>query len=339
MVNPPPGSTPSLSRLPGLDMARFLAVAGMVLVHARDVLAQDAAGSAALWLEISQSIATNRARLLFFLLAGVGVALMSRRQGAGAGVLLRRALFLALLGTGLALVGWGDLILVFYGVLFVVAVLLMRLDSRSLLAIAAVVAAAGVLRLAASPFADDTLTNVLLLVGEMVPLLCIGLVIGRADLTNDAYLVRLGAVGALMALPALAFLAHTGAWDITEVEGRVEPAAALVSTMGLSVVVLALCLRIVPRKAGWWSPLVAAGGMPLTAYVGHALLFTVLTRTADWDLGTATGVAAGYLAVLALVAGPWRTWRGSGPIEALMRRVSRPTPPGLINDARMKPVE
>lgn len=320
------GSSSSVSadlrRVPGLDLARFLAVAGMVLVHARDVLTSNAAGAAGFWLEIPQAVATNRARLLFFLLAGVGVALLARRRTAGAGVLLRRAVFLTLLGAGLVLAGWEDLILVFYGGLFVIAVLLMRLTDRTLLVVATGVAAPGVLRLAANPSADDTLTNVLLLVGEMVPMMCLGLVIGRGDLADRARTVTMAVAGALVALPGLVFLTCTGALDIAEVHGRIEPAAALVSTMGLCVVVLAVCLRVVPDDVGWWSPLVAAGGMPLSAYVGHALLFTMLARVTDWGLATSTAVAVAYLAALAAAAGPWRRWRGSGPIEALMRRMS-----------------
>ena len=242
----------------------------------------------------------------------------------GAGVLLRRAAFLALLGVGLAVAGWSDLILVFYGVLFVVAVALVKLSDRRLLLVAVVVAALGLAPLAVNPSADDTLTNVLLVVGEMVPLFCIGLVIGRADLTDRSVVRTVGAVGALLAVPGLLVLAFSNGLDITEVGGRIEPLAATISTTGLCLFVLAACLSLLPGEATRWSPLVVAGGMPLSSYVRHALLFPLLARFTDLSLGESTRIAVGYLVAVVLVATPWRRWRGSGPVEALMRRLSGP---------------
>ncbi|KRF03474.1 hypothetical protein ASG88_21965 [Nocardioides sp. Soil777] len=112
----------------------------MVLAHARSDLAGDAADAGASWLEVVEAVATNRNRLLFFLLAGVGVALIVRRRGVGAGVLLRRAAFVAALGAVLAVAGWSDLVLVFYGVLFVLAV---RLKDRMLLGVAVLIGGPG----------------------------------------------------------------------------------------------------------------------------------------------------------------------------------------------------
>lgn len=176
---PSTATAPALGRVPGLDLARLLAVVGMVLVHARSDLAEAGGGAAPLWFGMVEVVATNRARLLFFLLAGIGVALLVRHRDVGAGVLLRRAVFLTALGAALSAAGWSDLVLVFYGILFVVAVLLVRLHDRLLLPVAVVVPVPGLLRLAMDPSADDTMTNVLLVVGEMVPLFCVGLVIGR----------------------------------------------------------------------------------------------------------------------------------------------------------------
>lgn len=311
-------------RLPGLDLARFIAIVGMVLVHARSDLTADPASATAPWLEATQAVATNRARILFFLLAGIGVALFVRRRNVGAGVLLRRALFLTALGAALVLAGWSDLVLIFYGVLFVVAVVLVKLTDRVLVVVAAVVAVPGLLRLAVNPSADDTLTNVLLVLGEMVPLFCLGLVIGRADLADRSVLRKVGTVGTLLAVPGLVALAFSGGLDVAHVEGRIEPVAALLSTTGLCMLVLVACLTLVPGESGRWSPLVVAGGMPLSGYVGHALLFPLLARFTDLSLGQSTLVAVGYLLAVVLVATPWRRWRGSGPVEALMRRVSGP---------------
>ena len=113
--------------------------------------------------------ATNRARLLFFLLAGVSVSLLAARGRAGTSVLLRRAAFLTALGVILALSGWDDVVLVFYGVLFVLAPLLLRLATPALLAVAVVSALPAVLLLAQDPARVAGSTGVALVVGEVVP--------------------------------------------------------------------------------------------------------------------------------------------------------------------------
>ena len=279
-------------------------------------------------------MATNRARLLFFFLAGVGVALLMRRRGVGAGLLLRRALFLAALGGALVIAGWGDLVFVFYGVLFCLATVLVRWSNRALLLLAPAVAAPGLLSLAIDPSADDTVTNVLLVLGEMVPLFCIGLVTGRADLTSRRVVRAMGGAGVLLAAPGLVILTLTGGLDVTQVEGRLEPVAALVSTVGLCLVVLAACLSLPTSRARTWAPLATAGSMPLSGYVGHALLFTVIARLTDLSLGQATVVACGYLLGLVVAASLWRRRLGSGPVEAVMRWVSGPRLPMTDETAR-----
>lgn len=320
-------SVSTASRLPGLDLARFLAVAGMVLVHARSDLAAFPSGAGAPWFELVQAVAINRARLLFFLLAGVGVALLVRRRAVGSPVLLRRAAFLTALGFALAASGWSDVVLVFYGALFVLAPLLVRLGDRLLVALAVMLAVPGVLRLGMEPSADDTLTNVLLVVGEMVPLFCIGLVIRRRNLGDRSVLRAVGGVGLVLTVAGLAVLVHQRGFrglDVARVSGPFEPAAALASTAGMCLLVVVACLRLAPAGSDRFPRLVVAGGMPLSGYVGHALLFPLLAGATEWGLGVATGAAVAYLSLVVWVATPWRRWRGSGPVEKLMRFVSGP---------------
>jgi len=94
-----------LHRLAGIDVARFAALVGMVIVHAQSDLVlpplERAAGGvdvtappAAVPLELLQALLTNRSRLLFLLLAGVGVSLLARRSRPRTSVLVRRAAFL-----------------------------------------------------------------------------------------------------------------------------------------------------------------------------------------------------------------------------------------------------
>ena len=133
-------------RLVGLDLARLVAVAGMVVVHgwtdlvllplerAGAVLPAGPEGPA--WAVLLQAVLTDRARPLFVLLAGVGVTLMVARTGAGPGVLRLRAASLGALGFVLLGLGWSDLVLVAYAVLFLLAVVLVRLPSPPVVVLA-----------------------------------------------------------------------------------------------------------------------------------------------------------------------------------------------------------
>ena len=135
----------------------------------------------------------------------------------------------------------------------------------------------------------------------------------RSDLAADeadaAALRTLAGAGSLFAIPGLLVLAVPGGLDalgVAVVDGGAEPAAALVSTTGLCLLVVAGCLRLVPRDGARWAPWVAAGGMPLSANVGHALLFPLIARVTTWGLGVATAVPVAGLVLVVAAATPWR---------------------------------
>ena len=143
-------------RLLGVDAARGLALIGMMAIHILPMLAADGSVSAA------YRIASGRSAALFAVLAGVGLALASggttpprgrRLAAAGAGTLARGGVLL-LVGLELGALGSGvAVILVFYALLFVVAVPFLGLPARILLPMAAAWAVlAPVLSQAVRPF-------------------------------------------------------------------------------------------------------------------------------------------------------------------------------------------
>lgn len=131
------------ARLDGIDLARFLALAGMMLVH----LGPPQANSFALpsWGEI---VTGGRAATLFAVLAGVSLSLVHRHAPRGSGsaqsIAIRAVLLFAL---GISLGSLEDIsiyiILAYYAVLFVIAIPFRDLSARTLLAIAAGWALAG----------------------------------------------------------------------------------------------------------------------------------------------------------------------------------------------------
>jgi uncharacterized membrane protein YeiB len=129
-------------RILGYDVARSLAMLGMIVVHFGLVMAVDPARPA--WSALIMHLFDGRAAATFVILAGVGLTLRSRRAvaaedpGAIAPVratLIRRGLFLLALGF-VNLVVWPGDILRVYGVSLIVAAGLITASDRRLLAVA-----------------------------------------------------------------------------------------------------------------------------------------------------------------------------------------------------------
>jgi uncharacterized membrane protein len=221
------GATGAKARLIGVDAARGVALLGMMAVHVLPLA--DADGSAS----TPYLIAGGRSAALFAVLAGVGLALASggtrpprgRAWAAAAvGTLVRAALIGAI---GL-IVGMADsgvaVILVYYAVLFVLAIPLLPLSARILTPLAAVLAVGvPILSYAVRPSlnppdrGNPTLSSVLgdpvgtlqtLLVTGYYPALawtaylCAGLAVGRLPLRSIATAWWLAGVGITLAVAA-----------------------------------------------------------------------------------------------------------------------------------------
>ncbi|HEY9376692.1 MAG TPA: heparan-alpha-glucosaminide N-acetyltransferase domain-containing protein, partial [Jiangellaceae bacterium] len=142
-VAPPDTRLSSARRLLGVDAARGVALIGMMSVHINPAVTP--AGETT----TSYLIASGRSAALFAVLAGVGLALASggptprrgRPLSAAMAATLARALVLGLVGLLLGAFESGlAIILVYYGLLFVVAVPFLGLGPRVLFPLAATAA-------------------------------------------------------------------------------------------------------------------------------------------------------------------------------------------------------
>ncbi|MFC7495478.1 MULTISPECIES: heparan-alpha-glucosaminide N-acetyltransferase domain-containing protein [unclassified Nocardioides] len=211
-------------RLVGLDVARCLALLGMVATHVLDE--RTPAGE----LTFAQWLAGGRASALFAVLAGVSLALMTREPLRGRPLALRsagiatRALLIAALGLVLGGLETGiAIILTYYGLLFLLGLpfTLLRLRALVVLAVGWVVLAPMVSHLVRPhlpPRGFDSptfgqlsdlgqLASELLFTGyyPVVPWLAyllVGLALGRADLRDTGLLAGLAAGGLGLALVA-----------------------------------------------------------------------------------------------------------------------------------------
>jgi uncharacterized membrane protein YeiB len=221
-------------RVMGVDVARGLALLGMMAVHSFSTFTHDGAPSGA------TVIAAGRSAATFVFVAGVSLAFLSggrtvaqghRLTAAAAGIAVR-ALLVGLLGLSLAsLSGDIDVILAFYGLMFLLAIPLLGRSPRVLAAIAASLIIVGPILLIATMdsvhVATDDSSNpglgmllqrpqellALLLVAGEYPVvvymayLCAGLAVGRLDLTSRRVAGWLLGGGL-----ALAIAAQVGAW-------------------------------------------------------------------------------------------------------------------------------
>lgn len=206
---------PAKDRLVGLDVARCLALLGMVATHIVDE--RTSAGE----LTVGQWLAGGRSSALFAVLAGVSLALMTRtdRGPRNLAAIAVRALLIAALGLWLGGLDSGlAVILTYYGLLFLLGLPFVFLRARTVGTLCACwVLAAPVLshvlrpHLAERGFASPTfdqlaadpgqLLSELLLTGYYPVLpwlayLLAGLALGRADL-RDPHLLGLLALGGL----------------------------------------------------------------------------------------------------------------------------------------------
>jgi len=122
------------ARLEGLDLARFLALVGMVFVNFRLVMGAQGQGA----LEAFASALEGRAAALFVVLAGVGLGLMAKRKPwrDSALTIFKRAIFLLIVGLLNTTFFTAD-ILHYYAVYFLIAIFLLRASNGVLLLVMA----------------------------------------------------------------------------------------------------------------------------------------------------------------------------------------------------------
>jgi uncharacterized protein len=134
-----PTVTQARDRILGIDLARSLALLGMIVVHFGLVMAADP--SRPVWATEVMKFLDGRAAATFVILAGVGLSLRSRRAVASKepaaiaevrSVLVRRGLFLLAVGFANLAIWPGDILRV-YGVSLIVASRYITTSNRRLL--------------------------------------------------------------------------------------------------------------------------------------------------------------------------------------------------------------
>lgn len=342
------GARPTRRRMVGLDAARALAIIGMLAVNVGPELNDGVAG-------LIYELPRGRASLLFMILAGIGISLMTRSaRTAGVRLPWRTLLWrsVLLLGMGLLLQLLDhevSVILACYGALFLIGLPLARAPRWLLASAAAVMLVIGPIlwimvqvwtgvtfefNPAALTDGPGPLLHEIFLSGAypvvvwVVPFL-FGMVLGQIDLSRTRTQWALVVGGA-----AAAVLGFAASWLLIRVLGEPgeEPGLDrlvsavdhsqmplwLISGSGSAVVVMGLCLLLETPLRRWGSALVSAGRLSLTLYVLHLVLLAVIVRPGPDTL--AGGYTVTIIMSIALILGAhlwWTRW-GVGPLERLL---------------------
>ncbi|WP_135210825.1 DUF418 domain-containing protein [Vitreimonas flagellata] len=304
------------TRLHGYDLARAIAIFGMVLINFPIFFAaiDEAVSTPLAWIA---NIHFGRAAALFVTLAGAGIALMAdgAKPWRVRKTLLLRALFLLVLGSTLLALGWGIDILHHYAFYLALAALLFITAPRWVLLTFAILIAVATLALSAAfPELDLSVSTDFppggesasywsplgllqnAFVGGVHPVLpwfaflLMGMWTGRHDLTDAATRARLivlgGGLAVLAPLLSIALEYATVAEILPDQTlnylGVVHAPSPLyvAGAVGSSIFMIALCQAIVARLPANLivRALIHAGQLALTIYVAHALLGVVIPR-------------------------------------------------------------
>ncbi|WP_268235442.1 DUF418 domain-containing protein [Cnuibacter physcomitrellae] len=344
---PVSSSAPRRRRLLGLDVARGLALFGMVYAH---VVPDNGV----------ESIFDGRSAMLFATVSGVSLGLLSggarrpprsalprlaRRIAVRGGVLIALGLWFASLATPIAT------IFDVYGLLFLLAIPLLTLSRRHLALLVVVAALSG--PALTGWFAETAAEPASLLhamtsgewgghlgrwltghfpVATWSALVIAGLLLARCDLSarsTQAAAIVLGGGSSLLAYSVTASTAETSAahsnstWEV-------------LGSGGLAIAIIgALCLALdLAEENGWTavarlsSPLAAIGSMPLTLYCAHFAVIAVITAPlplgSDPEQWQSVSLLIAMTALGVAFALLWRRWFRQGPLEWAMSALASP---------------
>ncbi|ALJ20983.1 heparan-alpha-glucosaminide N-acetyltransferase domain-containing protein [Microbacterium sp. No. 7] len=338
------------ARLGGVDLARGLAVIGMLAAH----LLADAEASP-LQLVPGESFADGRSSILFATLAGVSIGLVTggaapfgrdalgrARRRLSARAVLLMAIGLLLIATGVPVY----VILPAYAILFLLALPFAGIGARGLFAVAAAI---GLVMPFVQPLLDGLPVwdepygpDLALVLGWHYPFpvwlafVLAGMGVARIDLRRASTAWRLVAVGGALALAGYGLHRLSGAGDGTDDGVVVWTARAhssglleVIGSGGFALAAIGACVLACRGPVALVVlPLRAVGAMPLTAYVAQLVVWALWSQEA---LGT-TGDLAGFRALdpfwpitLGILLGctAWALLVGRGPLEALTASVAR----------------
>jgi uncharacterized membrane protein YeiB len=351
-------TTPTLStqRLHGLDLARYLALIGMVIVNFNVVMVPTLKGTKTSL--DSSYLLQGRAAATFVVLAGIGLGLSAARKPwrNTMAITVRRAAFLLVIGL-LNMTIFGADIIHYYAFYFLFAVCFLQMRSRNIVAVMALLVFGFVGLILTFEYntgwnwATFAYTDIWTPRGffrslffngwhPIVPWLAfvlLGLLISRLRLSERRVQIRLFSIGVVnFALAELTSIGLMSVVDSPDPEADLLfsttpiPPFPLYMIAGSSAAcaVIDLCLLLEPwlDRTGMLGLFTPAGRQTLTLYIAH-ILIGMGTLEAIGLLGNSTPANAlwaafGFCILATLFAAIWTRYFERGLIESLMRKVA-----------------
>lgn len=349
------------NRLHGLDIARFVAFTGMVIVNFNVVMGADAANTMA---AVLSAFIAGKAAATFVVLSGIGLGLASKGKLRESFLsTFKKAIFLLVLGLLNMLVFEAD-ILHYYAFYFVLGALLLPLSTRQLIVVIIALNAVSVILIlllnydlgwnwqnysydgfwTPRGFVRNLFFNGWHPVIPWIGFLLFGFVLSRQTLSKRQTQNRLITFGAL-ALVAAELLARM----LSGVTAHIDPELPLLVTtspvppmplftmtgIGTASAVVGLCLRfsgmIASSTGGSRVRSLAripaqAGRQTLTLYIAHIIIgmgtLEALGMLGNQTAETALVIAIVFCALALLYARVWSQFFSHGPIEMILRRLA-----------------
>lgn len=351
---PAPVPPQKSNRLEGLDLARYFAFIGMVIVNFKIAMGAESGDGL---LNLLTTALEGRAAATFVVLAGIGLGLASLKGlDQTVSVTIKRAVFLLVIGLLNMTIFDAD-ILHYYAFYFLFGVLLLPLGSRALFGVLIglnVAFAIMVLVLnydAGWNWTDYTYSEFWTPIGfvrnlffngwhPVIPwlgFLLFGIILSRISLGERATQLKLIVGGTIAFVVAEA----SSALLIAQLARIAPELAALATTepvppmplytlagLGAACVVVGVCLLISDRlKAmGVLRLLVPAGRQTLTLYIAHILVgmgtLEALGMLGGQTVAQSVGASLLFCAAATVYALIWARWFKRGPIEAAMRKIA-----------------
>ena len=337
-------------RILSFDVARSLAILGMIFVNYRLVLGEPKNPH---WLYLLFYLIEGKAAATFFTLAGVGIALMTRRWTEETFTyyrkkILRRALFLFVIGLLYSPI-WPADILHFYGLYMVVGAFVFHLSGVGLLLLAIFFTWGFVFLVILFDYSEgwnfETLEyadfwtvkgmirhlffNGFHPVFPWVAFLLVGLWLGRKDLFNKKTRVRVLVLGVILVAisSAVSVVGNELGGDWVYILGT-QPLPPfpffIVIGVGTAFIVITLCFWL-NELVGDLEWLAETGQLSLTNYVLHVvvglgILFGLgVTKASLWFV---FWYSIGFFIFLVIGSHVWRKRFSRGPLEWVMRKLT-----------------
>lgn len=337
-----------VSRLYALDVARALAIFGMIIVNVGPYTTDG-------WASWFVRAFNGRASILFVILAGIGVTFLARRaltKGVTRrSTLLWRGLLLFVLGIALQVLNHDvNVILPTYAALFFLAAFVVRMSTRWLFWSAISSALVGPViwilvrkltnfRPHPAELGDSPLEILsIILFSGPYPLVVwiapffLGVWMGRLPLGNQKVQLRLLVIGAGAGVGAFLLsgvLVRTlGEPDTERIDfdrlisavGHSQMPLWMISSTGTAIMVLSALLLVVPKFGTRIRLLVAVGQMPLTAYSAHLVIIALIVRPAPETALQGLLISLAMMVFLVFFAVVWIANLRYGPLEMLLRQ-------------------